>query len=92
MPGAEVWNNVWQVFASNDVHGINGKGEGMSDKTVAEYREPKMTGQGAMERYAAQEGRELKPLDDGEFRFVDGWKHYKPVMMKDGWKIVWVNV
>jgi hypothetical protein len=67
------------------------KGEGMSDKTVAEYHDPKLTGQSAMERYAAQEGRELKPLDDGEFRFIDGWKHYKPVMIKDGWKIVWVN-
>jgi hypothetical protein len=87
--------SVWQVFASDDLDRVDHtirKGEGMSDKTVAEYREPKMTGQGAMERYAAQEGRELKPLDDGEFRFVDGWKHYKPVMMKDGWKIVWVNV
>lgn len=60
----------------------------MTTRTVAEYRDPKLTGQGAMERYAAQEGRELKPLDGGEYRFVDGWKTYKPVMMKDGWKVV----
>lgn len=63
----------------------------MTDRTVAAYHDPKLTGVGAMERYAHQERRELKQLPDGEFRFVDGFKVYKPVMVAGGWQIIVVR-
>ena len=44
-----------------------------------------------MEYYAMQEGRELKRLEDGTFRFADGIKTYKPVMVANGWQIVVVR-
>jgi hypothetical protein len=64
-------------------------------RTVAHYHDPKLTGVGAMERYAQQEGR-LIDVDsirdgDGTFRFADGIKVYKPVMVANGWKIVVVS-
>lgn len=64
-------------------------------RTVAEYHDPKLTGIGAMERFAQQEGR-LINIDsiragDGTFRFEDGVKTYKPELMHDGWRIVVVS-
>lgn len=67
----------------------------MSERVVAEFFSRQMTGQQVLEQYAIQEGR-LIDLDslrhgDGTFRFNDGIKTYKPVMMKTGWKIVCVK-
>lgn len=60
-------------------------------RTITEYRDPRLTGEGAIERFAAQEGREIERLDDGDFRFVDGVKVYRPVMVASGWQIVVVR-
>jgi hypothetical protein len=58
-----------------------------NNRVVAEFNNPKLTGVGAMEWYAAQEGRELIDLGDGTYHFVDGVYIYKPVMVKAGWQI-----
>lgn len=66
----------------------------MSGRIVAEFFDPKLTGEGACDRYAIQEGRvidRLNPLPDGQFRFNDGIKTYKPVMFSGGWRIVCVK-
>lgn len=70
-------------------------GEGMSERIVAEFFDRKLTGVGAMERFAQQEGR-LINIDsiragDVTFRFEDGVKTYKPVLMHYGWQIVVVK-
>jgi hypothetical protein len=63
----------------------------MSERTVAEYPNCKLTGEAAMEYYAMQEGRTIESLGDGTYRFVDGVKTYKPVMVAKGWRIVCVK-
>lgn len=63
----------------------------MSERIVAEYPNCKLTGEAAMKYFAMQEGRELERLEDGAFRFVDGVKTYKPVMVAKGWRIVCVR-
>lgn len=60
-------------------------------RTITEYHDPRLTGEGAIERFAAQEGREVERLPDGDFRFADGVKTYRPVMSATGWKIVVVR-
>lgn len=76
-------------------HGSFEVGGSVSERTVAEFFDTKLTGVGAMERYAQQEGRlididSLRPCD-GTFRFSDGVKKYKPVMFGGGWRIVVVK-
>lgn len=66
----------------------------MSDRIVAEFHDPKLTGIGAIDRYAEQEGREVDvEASDGTFSFVDGVKTYRPVMIPNGsgWRIIVVR-
>lgn len=58
------------------------------DRIVAEYRDPKLTGEGAMQRFSREHNRDIERLEDGEFQFVDGLNIYKPVMVAGGWNIV----
>jgi hypothetical protein len=39
MPTAEVWINVWQVFASDDIRGTIRKGEGMSTEAIQDCQQ-----------------------------------------------------
>lgn len=54
---------------------------------IAYFPDPKLTGLGAMERFAREAGREAQPNDDGTFSFRDGVKRYRVEMVKGGWKI-----
>lgn len=63
----------------------------MNERIVAEYPNCKLTGEAAMEYYAMQEQRTIKSLGDGTYRFTDGFKIYKPIMVAKGWRIVCVK-
>lgn len=66
----------------------------MSGRIVAEFFDHKLTGERACDMYAIREGRvidRMNPLPDGQFRFNDGIKTYKPVMFSGGWRIVVVK-